>query len=70
MRIIADEAIASRVAQPQWQGAIDALVDHMRAGLVADGLVEAIERCGSVLATHFPPTATSRNELPDRIYLI
>lgn len=69
-RIIADEAIASRVAQLEWQGAIDALVDHMRGGRVADGFVEAIERCGAVLATHFPRTETDRAELPDRIYLI
>jgi putative membrane protein len=69
-RIVADEAIASRVAQSQWQDAIDALVDHMRAGRIADGFVEAIDRCGTVLATHFPQTANSPNELPDRIYLI
>jgi putative membrane protein len=69
-RIVADEAIASRVPQSQWQAAIDALVDHMRAGRMADGFVEAIDRCGSVLATHFPRMANGQNELPDRIYLI
>jgi putative membrane protein len=69
-RIIADDAIATRVARSHWQGAIDALVDHMREGHVADGFIVAIERCGSVLATHFPRTATNRNELPDRLYLI
>jgi putative membrane protein len=69
-RIIADEAIASRVAQAEWQGAIDALIEHMRAGRIADGFVEAIERCGGVLATHFPAKADERSELPDRIYLI
>jgi putative membrane protein len=69
-RIVADEAIASRVAQSQWQDAIDALVDHMRSGRVADGFIEAIERSGTVLATHFPPTANNPNELPDRVYLI
>jgi putative membrane protein len=69
-RIVADEVIASRVAQSQWQDAIDALVDHMRAGRIADGFVEAIDRCGSVLATHFPRMANGQNELPDRIYLI
>jgi putative membrane protein len=69
-RIVADEAIASRVAQADWQSAIDALVDHMRRGRIADGFVEAIERCGGVLATHFPAKADERSELPDRIYLI
>ena len=69
-RIVADEAIAARVAQAEWQGAIDALIEHMREGRIADGFVVAIERCGGVLATHFPATADERSELPDRIYLI
>jgi len=37
---------------------------------VADGFISAIEVCGGVLATHFPRTAESRDELPDRIYVI
>ncbi|WP_246159240.1 TPM domain-containing protein [Reyranella soli] len=69
-RIIADEAIASRVVRAEWQGAIDALIEHMRQGHIADGFVIAIERCGSVLATHFPAEAEEHSGLPDRIYLI
>jgi putative membrane protein len=69
-RIVADEAIARRVAQADWQSAIDALVAHMREGRVADGFVVAIERCSDVLATHFPARPDERSELPDRIYLI
>ena len=42
----------------------------MRAGRIADGFVAAIDLCGSELAKNFPPTETSRDELPDRIYLI
>lgn len=69
-RIIADEGIAVRVAQPEWQGAVDALVAHMRDGRISDGFVAAIERCGAVLATHFPPSQAKRDELPDRVYVI
>ena len=69
-RIVADEAIDARVAQADWQGAVDALIVHMREGRIADGFVVAIERCGGVLATHFPATADEHSELPDRIYLI
>jgi putative membrane protein len=69
-RIIADDGIAARVAQPQWQGAVDALTAHMREGRIADGFVAAIDRCGDVLATHFPLTQAGRDELPDRIYVI
>ena len=69
-RIIADVGIAGRVPQSEWQGAIDALVAHMKYGRIADGFIIAIEVCGRVLATHFPRAETSRDELPDRIYLI
>jgi hypothetical protein len=34
------------------------------------GFIAAIDVCGKVLETHFPRTETSRDELPDRIYLI
>ena len=69
-RIVADEGIAARVRQPQWQAAVDALVADMREDRVADGFIAAIEACGTVLATHFPPTGPARDELPDRIYVI
>jgi putative membrane protein len=69
-RIIADESIAARVPRTEWQRAVDALVAHMRDGRIADGFVTAIELCGDHLAAHFPPTEVSRNELPNRIYLI
>ena len=69
-RIIADDGIAARVPQSQWQGAIDALVAHMRDGRIAEGFIAAIEVCGNHLATHFPRTKADRDELRDRIYLI
>lgn len=69
-RIIADEGIAARVPQSEWQAAVNALVAHMRDGRIADGFITAIDVCGNELANHFPRTATSNDVLPDRIYLI
>ena len=69
-RIIADDGIAARVPQAEWQGAIDSLTAHMGAGRIADGFVTAIDRCGAVLAANFPSSRPERSELPDRIYLI
>ena len=42
----------------------------MRDGRISEGFVAAIERCGEVLATHFPSVQANRDELPDRIYVI
>jgi putative membrane protein len=69
-RIVADEGIVARVPQREWQGAVDALVAHCGSGRIAEGFISAIDTCGAVLATHFPRTDGSRDELPDRIYLI
>jgi putative membrane protein len=68
-RIIADEGIAEKVQGAEWQAAIDALTGHMRGGRIAEGFIAAIERCGAVLAAHAPPDG-SRNELPDRLYVM
>lgn len=69
-RIIADDDIAARVQQSAWQGAVDALIAHMRNGRIADGFVAAIDACGDELAKHFPRPAGSHRELADRIYVI
>jgi len=69
-RIIADQGIADRVPQSEWQSAVDVLIAHMRDDRIADGFIAAISACGNKLATHFPRKETSHDELPDRIYLI
>jgi len=69
-RIIADEGIAAKVDQKEWQVAIDTLTAQMREGHVAEGFLAAIAICGEVLARHAPPGAEPQAELPDRLYLI
>jgi putative membrane protein len=68
-RIVADEGIAAKVPQTEWQAAIDALTHHMHDGRIAAGFLAAIERCGAVLAAHAPPDG-SPNVLPDRLYVM
>jgi putative membrane protein len=65
--VIADEGISEKVPQQVWDDAVAALIAGIAAGRAADGFVAAIERCGVVLAQHFPPGALNRNELPDKL---
>ncbi len=65
--IIADAVINEKVAPLVWNAAIGELTAAIKAGRPADGFVAAIERCGSVLAAHFPPGALRRDELPDKL---
>jgi putative membrane protein len=68
-RIIADEGIAAKVPNAEWQAAIDALIPHMRDGRIAAGFIAAIERCSAVLAAHVPPDG-SPPVLPSRLYVV
>jgi len=68
-RIVADEGIAAKVHQTQWQDAVDALTRHMGEEHIAAGFIAAIERCSAVLAVHAPPDSAA-NELPDRLYVM
>ena len=70
VRVVADDGIAARVPQKEWQKAVDAMVAHMRGGRIADGFIAAIDACGEKLAAHFPRKADTRDELPNRVYVI
>ena len=69
-RIVADDGIASKVDQSVWQEAIDALLSRMSEDKIAEGFIIAVEKCGRILAEHFPPGPGEEDQLPDRIYLI
>ena len=42
--------------------AINVLIEHMGNGRIAQGFIDAIERCGRVLETHFPRSEASCDE--------
>ena len=67
--VIADEGIHGKVDPETWNGAIDILIAAIKDGRPADGFVGAVERCGAVLAEHYPrpPGAVKAEELPDKL---
>jgi putative membrane protein len=65
--VIADAGIDRKVSPDVWRECVAALVADIAAGRIADGFVQAIDRCAGVLATHFPPGAINRDELPNAI---
>ncbi len=68
-RVIADDGVAARVDQSEWQATVDELTREIGAGRIADGFVAAIGRCGAVLARHAPPDGQA-HVVPDRIYVL
>ena len=65
--IVADEAIAGKVAAETWGEAMAAMLAEIKAGRCADGMIAAVEKVGAVLAEHFPRAEDDTNELPDRL---
>ena len=65
--IIADAGINQKVTPDVWDDAVNALIAEIKAGRPAQGFIAAIEKCGAVLAQHFPPGALKRDELPDKL---
>lgn len=67
LKVVADAAINDKVEGGVWADAVEALVSGIKAGRTADGFVAAIEKCGAVLATHFPPGALRRDAPADKL---
>jgi putative membrane protein len=65
--IVADAGINEKVSPEVWDDAVTALTSLIAVGRAGDGFVAAIEKCGAVLAEHFPPGALTRDELPDKL---
>jgi putative membrane protein len=68
--ILADTAIAERVAPEAWRGIIDRLLAEIRAGRAVAGLVGAVSAAGTILAEHFPPGADNPDALPDHLIVL
>lgn len=65
--IVADEAIATKVDPQVWGEAMHAMLAHVREDRIADGMIAAIDKVGTIVAAHFPRADDDANELPDRL---
>jgi uncharacterized membrane protein len=70
VEIVADRAIAARVAQGEWDALCRAMEVHFRAGRFAEGSEAGIAGVGALLARHFPGQGGDANEQPDRPVLL
>lgn len=68
--VLADAGIHKAVDAAEWQAIVDALTAHLAENRPADGFIEAIERCGALLAKHFPPGTHDPNALPNHLIVL
>ncbi len=66
--ILGDSGINARIKRSEWDAVVEIVVEGIRAGRHADGLIEGVRRCGMLLADRgFTITDGESNELPDRL---
>lgn len=70
VELVGDKSIAEKLTQRDWQAIIDEMLPLLRDKKSADAMVLAVERCGALLAKHFPVGTQNRNELPDRFIVL
>jgi putative membrane protein len=68
--VIADEGVYAVAPYEVWDSVVARLVDGVKRGRLADGLVAAIERAGEILAEHVPSNGENPNETPDELTIL
>jgi len=65
--VIGDKGIHEKCGAEYWECLVRAMREHFVNSNFTDGLVEAIQEAGTVLARYFPKQSSPENELPDEI---
>ena len=65
--IVSDSAINDKVDSEVWGAAMQSMIEQARAGKPGEGMAQAVQQIGVVLAEHFPKSIDNPNELPDRL---
>jgi putative membrane protein len=68
--LVPDAAVAELIDDASWKPVIERLSATLREGRIADGVIEAVESSGAILAAKFPPRPDHPNELPNKVVLL
>jgi uncharacterized membrane protein len=66
VEIVADRGIDATVDATGWQGVVDTIDRHFRAGEYEAGALAGVNGVNELLARHYPDTGEARNQIPDR----
>ncbi|THJ22147.1 MAG: hypothetical protein CAF44_005995 [Nitrospira sp. CG24D] len=66
--VLPDRSLAGLVSADRWKQVVQAAIERLRGGDIAEGLSHAIAACGAVLADACPAgPGDNPNELPDQV---
>jgi len=68
VEIVADRGFNGRVVAEEWSAVCNTMEEKFRAGQYERGAVDGVHEAGLLLARHFPPSPSGRDEdeLPNR----
>lgn len=65
--VLGDTGVHARCGETFWAELASAMTERFRAGDFTAGLVQGIERAGTLLAEHFPRRDDDSDELPNEV---
>ena len=65
-----DRHISAKIPETEWKTITETLISALHDGNARDGMIEAIRRCGELLAKDFPVQPGDVNELPNELRLL
>lgn len=68
--VLADRSINQKKSKETWDEVRDLLINGLKENKGARGFVEAIHKCGEILAKEFPIQANDQNELKNELRLV
>jgi putative membrane protein len=69
VEVLADKGINEKVPAGTWNEVVQILTVGLKSGNACDAYCEAIERCGEILAQHFPRPPDDQDELANKLVI-
>ncbi len=67
VEILVDQGVSEKVSADEWNQIVGNFITHIKHGDFATGYIETIQRCGEIMAVHFPPGTGKENELTNQL---
>ena len=70
VRILADKGISDKISQDMWNMIADEMSDNLKNKNIKLAFINAVEKCGQLLADNFPNHQENPNELSDGLIIV
>jgi putative membrane protein len=67
VEVLADRGINEKVPPETWNEIVSTITTGLKSRRACEAFCKAVQRCGDILATHFPRQSDDRDELPNKL---